>query len=74
MMQKTAKASQDVEAWVESTPHHAAEVRDDGALVLKGYGDRLIIPAAVLKGLPKDRLVPGEPFDRRMFRWKEGRK
>jgi len=74
MKQRTAKSSAEVRCWIETTPHHQAQV--EGAdyakgtspthMVLNNHHQRLRVPWQVWA----DCFVKaGSPFDARMYRW-----
>lgn len=67
MKQRTAKSANEVFEWVENKPHHKASSTKKH-LILENHNERLRIP----HDLPDVALRPGDPLDKRMFRWDGG--
>lgn len=67
MKQLTAKTVAQVLNWINTTPHHYAAVDEEiGFFILKGFGDKLRIPAAIHAEMIDD-VEPGPYLDARMY-------
>jgi hypothetical protein len=67
MTQLTAKTAAQALNWIDTTPHHYAAADEEiGFFILKGFGDKLRIPAAIHEEMQGD-VKPGPYLDARMY-------